>query len=122
MNHRSARILVADDEAAIRFTLEIMLRRHGYTVTTASNGAEALALVEQQPFELLLLDLKMPGLSGLEVARRACELQPAAALLILTGSSQIEGTLEEQDLDQFAYMLKTASPQEVLDRVAALTA
>ena len=51
MNHRSARILVADDEAAIRFTLEIMLRRHGYTVTTASNGAEALALVEQQPFE-----------------------------------------------------------------------
>ena len=122
MNHRSARILVADDEAAIRFTLEMMLRRHGYTVTTASNGAEALALVEQQPFELLLLDLKMPGLSGLEVARRACELQPAAALLILTGSSQIEGTLEEQDLDQFAYMLKTASPQEVLDRVAALTA
>ena len=122
MNHRSARILVADDEAAIRFTMEIMLRRHGYTVTTASNGAEALALVEQQPFELLLLDLKMPGLSGLEVARRACELQPAAALLILTGSSQIEGTLEEQDLDQFAYMLKTASPQEVLDRVAALTA
>ena len=122
MNHRSARILVADDEAAIRFTLEIMLRRHGYTVTTASNGAEALALVEQQPFELLLLDLKMPGLSGLEVARRACELQPAAALLILTGSSQIEGTLEEQDLDQFAYMLKTASPQEVLDRVAALMA
>ena len=73
MNHRSARILVADDEAAIRFTMEILLRRHGYTVTTASNGAEALALVEQQPFELLLLDLKMPGLSGLEVARRACE-------------------------------------------------
>jgi len=122
MNHRSARILVADDEAAIRFTMEMMLRRHGYTVTTASNGAEALALVEQQPFELLLLDLKMPGLSGLEVARRASELQPAAALLILTGSSQIEGTLEEQDLDQFAYMLKTASPQEVLDRVAALMA
>lgn len=122
MNHRSARILVADDEAAIRFTMGILLGRHGYTVTTASNGAEALALVEQQPFELLLLDLKMPGLSGLEVARRACELQPAAAILILTGSSQIEGALEEQDLDQFAYMLKTASPQEVLDRVAALTA
>ena len=122
MNHRSARILVADDEAAIRFTMEIMLRRHGYTVTTASNGAEALALVEQQPFELLLLDLKMPGLSGLEVARRSCEIQPAAAILILTGSSWIEGAPEEQDLDQFAYMLKTASPQEVLDHVASLIA
>jgi DNA-binding NtrC family response regulator len=122
MEHRSARILVADDEAAIRLTMEILLRRHWYTITTASNGAEALALVEQQPFELLLLDLKMPGLSGLEVARRACELQPAAAILILTGSSLIEAAPNEPDNDRFEHMLKTASPQDVLDRVAALIA
>jgi CheY-like chemotaxis protein len=122
MEHRSAHILVADDEAAIRFTMEILLRRHGHTVTTATNGTEALALVEQQPFDLLLLDLKMPGLSGLEVARRTCELQPTAAILILTGSSRIENAPDEQEFEQFEYMLKTASPQDVLDRVAALIA
>ena len=79
MAQRSARILVADDEEAIRLTMELLLQRRGYTVTTARSGTEALALIEQQPFELLLLDLKMPGLSGLEVAQRAREVQPAAA-------------------------------------------
>jgi DNA-binding response OmpR family regulator len=120
--HPSARILVADDEAAIRFTMEILLRRQGYTVTSATNGSEALTLVEQQPFELLLLDLKMPGLSGIEVAQRAREIQPAASVLILTGSSRIEGAPDEEGLDQFAYILKTSSPREVLERVAAILA
>jgi CheY-like chemotaxis protein len=118
--HPSARILLADDEAAIRFTMEILLRRQGYIVTSATNGTEALTLVEQQPFELLLLDLKMPGLSGLEVAQRARDLQPAAAVLILTGSTRIEGAPDEQGLDEFDYILKTSSPQDVLDRVAAV--
>lgn len=120
--HPSARILLADDEAAIRFTMEILLRRQGYTVTTATNGTEALALIEQQPFELLLLDLKMPGRSGLEVAQRARDLQPAAAVLILTGSTRIEGAPDEEGLDQFDYILKTSSPREVLERVAAIVA
>jgi len=122
IQHPSARILVADDEAAIRFTIEILLRRQGYTVTTATSGIEALALIERQPFELLLLDLKMPGLSGLQVAQHARELQPPPAILILTGSTRIEGAPDEQGLDQFEYILKTASPQEVLERVAAILA
>ena len=120
--HPSARILVADDEAAIRFTMEILLRRQGYTVTSATNGTEALALIEQQRFELLLLDLKMPGRSGLEVAQRARDLQPAPAVLILTGSTRIEGAPDEEGLDQFDYILKTASPRDVLERVAAILA
>jgi len=65
--------------ALLDFSQELLLQRRGYTVTTARSGTEALALIEQQPFELLLLDLKMPGLSGLEVAQRAREVQPAAA-------------------------------------------
>ena len=122
MEQRSARILVVDDEAMIRLTLEMLLRRRGYAVTIASSGAEALALIEQQPFDLLLLDLKMPGMSGIEVAQRARALQPAAKILILTGSSQIEGVVNELQDEQFELMLKTASPQEVLERVAAIMA
>lgn len=122
MEQRSARILVVDDEAMIRLTLEMLLRRRGYAVTIASIGAEALALIEQQPFDLLLLDLKMPGMSGIEVAQRARALQPAAKILILTGSSQIEGVVNEPHDEQFEFMLKTASPQEVLERVAAIMA
>jgi CheY-like chemotaxis protein len=122
MEQRPAHILVVDDEATIRLTLEMLLRRRGYAVTIASSGAEALALIEQQPFDLLLLDLKMPGMSGLEVAQRARALQPAAKILILTGSSQIAGVANEPHDDQFEFMLKTAGPQEVLERVAAIIA
>ena len=120
MEERPARILVVDDEATIRLTLEMLLRRRGYAVTCASNGVEALALIEQQPFALLLLDLKMPGLSGIDIARRARALHPKVEVLILTGSSQIAGIPEDPFGDEFGYMLKTASPQEVLDRVASL--
>jgi DNA-binding NtrC family response regulator len=119
MQQQTARILVVDDEAAIRLTMEILLRRHGYTVTTAASGEEALTLIEQQPFDVLLLDLKMPGLSGLEVAERAQKLQPATPILILTGSSAIEGALEEPGIGRFSYVIKTASPEVVLERVAA---
>jgi DNA-binding response OmpR family regulator len=120
MEHRTARILLVDDEEAIRFTMELLLRRHGYAVTTASSGTEALRLIQQQAFDLLLLDLKMPGLSGLDVALGARQREPAVAILILTGSTQIEGAPDDLGLDAFEYILKTASPQEVLERVAAM--
>jgi CheY-like chemotaxis protein len=120
MEPQSARILIVDDEVAIRLTLDMLLRRRGYMVTVASSGAEALMLIEQQPFDLLLLDYKMPGLSGLDVALRARALLPAAAVLFLTGSSAIAGLPESPELDHFDVLLKTASPQEVLERVAAL--
>jgi two-component system response regulator MprA len=120
MEQRAARILVVDDEDAIRLTLDLLLRKRGYTVVTAADGAAALALIEQQPFDLLLLDLMMPGLNGIEVARRAQTLQPAAAVLILTGSSPLEGAGGAEELEQFDYLLKTASPQDVPERVAAI--
>lgn len=120
MEQRSARILVVDDESTIRLTLEMLLRRRGYAVTSASNGVEALALIEQHPFDLLLLDLKMPGLSGIDIAQRARALHPEVGVLILTGSSQIAGIPEDPLSDEFGFMLKTASPQEVLDRVATI--
>src|SRR5687768_7680955 len=111
VEQQGARILVVDDEEAIRLTLDMLLRRRGYVVTAAATGAEALVLLEQQTFDLLLLDLMMPGLSGLDVARRAQELQPAAAILILTGSSTIAGMDEAPGLDHFDVLLKTASPR-----------
>ena len=56
MEPQSARILIVDDEAVVRLTLDMLLRRRGYLVTVASNGDEALLLIAQQPFDLLLLD------------------------------------------------------------------
>jgi len=120
MERQSSRILVVDDEDAIRRTLDLLLQKRGYAVVTAASGEAAVAAIEQQRFDLLLLDLMMPGMSGIEVARRARTLQPTAKVLLLTGSSPLEGAAGTEDLAQFDYLLKTASPQEVLQRLAAL--
>jgi CheY-like chemotaxis protein len=114
-----ARILVVDDEAAIRLTLDVLLRRVGYTVTTAANGEEALAWLMQSPFDLLLVDLGLPGTNGLKVAQYAREYYPSAVVLFLTGSSDFNGIPIEEQEGHFDCILKTASPQEVLDRVAS---
>lgn len=119
MGQGPAHILVVDDEEPIRLTMSDLLRRRGYEVTTAENGEAALALIHQRPFDLLLLDLKMPGLSGIDVARRARERQPDAAIMILTGHGSLDSALDSMHLGVFDYMLKTAGPPEVLERVAA---
>ena len=117
MDQQLAHILIADYEAPIRLTMESLLRRRGYVVMTAEDGEQALALLHQHTFDLLLLDLSMPGMTGLEVARRAHEVQPDAAVIILTGHGSLESAIEGMHLGIFDYMLKTSSPQEVLDRV-----
>src|ERR687884_119905 len=89
-----ARILVVDDETPIRVTMSDMLRRRGYDVVAAASGEEALALLHQRPFDLLLLDLRMPGLSGLDIAQRARELHPDAAIIILTGHGSLDSAVE----------------------------
>jgi len=62
---QSARILIVDDESTIRLTLGTLLKRVGYEVTSAENGHEAIALLEQQRFDLMLVDLKMPEMDGM---------------------------------------------------------
>ncbi len=123
MSQLRARILVVDDEAAIRSTLEALLQRQGYAVWTAANGAEAFAWLCQAAFDLLVIDLRLPGgVSGLEIALAARRSQSDAAVLILTGSSELADAVGDMSVHQFATLLKTTSPQEVLARVAALLA
>ena len=67
---RKTKILVVDDEHLIRWSLEQNLKKQGYEVLTASNGEEALKLVHEEQPELILLDIQMPGINGLEVLEK----------------------------------------------------
>ena len=119
MEREPAQILVVDDEEPIRVTMRDLLQRRGHTVTMAEHGEAALALIHQRPFDLLLLDLKMPGLSGIDVAKRARERQPEVAILMLTGHGSLDSALDSMHLGVFDYLLKTSSPRDVLARVEA---
>src|SRR5205807_5313471 len=80
-----ARILVADDEPNIRTTIQEVLRKYRAAVTVAASGAEAIALLEQQPFDLVLSDIKMPDKSGYDVFAAARKGSQTLPVILMTG-------------------------------------
>lgn len=116
---QQARILLVDDEANIRLTLSAMLQRVGFEVASADSGAEAVTLLEQQAFDLLLVDLKMPGMDGMQVVAAARARQPDLAIIVLTGHGSLDTAIEGLHQGIFDYLLKTVEPAQVIERVKA---
>ncbi len=119
MTARTAHVLVVDDEANIRLTLQTLLQRAGYQVTTADNGEAAVTLLTAQPFDLLLVDLKMPGMDGMQVVAEARDHAPDTAVIVLTGHGSLETAVEGLRHRVFDYLLKTTDPAQVIERVEA---
>lgn len=122
MIHEPAHVLVVDDEALIRTMMSELLKRRGYNVAAAEDGKTALSLIQQQPYDLILLDLKLPDMGGIDVVQQAREYQPDSAVIILTGHGSLNSAINALHLGVFDYILKTTAPHEVLDRVAAALA
>jgi len=80
-------ILVADDEAPIREIFGEFYRQAGYMVRTAENGEQALALLEEESIEVMFLDLRMPGMGGIELCRKIRENNPIACIYAVTGNA-----------------------------------
>ena len=83
-------VLVIDDEVAILKTLSASLEDMGYKVATADNGQEALALVRRQPFNIVITDIKLPDINGLEILETTKELNPEAAVIMITGHAVLK--------------------------------
>jgi two-component system, OmpR family, KDP operon response regulator KdpE len=112
-------ILVVDDEAPMRKLLSSNLKATGYTVRTAADGTEAMKLIEENTFDLLLLDINMPGLSGVQVlqaVRRGAELP----VLMLSGRGRERDKVEALDVGADDYLTKPFGIGELLARVKAL--
>jgi two-component system response regulator PilR (NtrC family) len=108
------RILVVDDEEVIRDVLESLLEREGWTVTAAENAGRALELFENDPHDVVLLDLMLPDRSGLEVLREMRRRDPDAVIVIVTAYSSIEGAIQAMREGAFHYIPKPFQNQEVL--------
>ncbi len=112
-----ARILVVDDESSVRFLLSEELTQQGYEVSTAASGEEALAMLEEATFDLMLLDLKMPGMDGIEVMRAARDLAPQTVVVMLTAYATLDSAVEALRYGGHDYLLKPSSPDEILASV-----
>jgi DNA-binding NtrC family response regulator len=112
-----ARVLVVDDEAGMRKSLAIMLRREGYPVTEASGGAEALDQLGREVFDLVVADLNMGDVSGLEVLRHVREANPDVEVILMTAYGTIEAAVEAMKLGAFDFVTKPFQSEEILLRV-----
>jgi len=111
-------ILICDDEKNIRLTVAAALENEGYEIKGAVNGEDALRQMEDQRFALLLLDLKMPGIDGLEVMRRLGNVSDAPNILILTAHGTIDMAVEAMKLGAVDFIQKPFSPEEIRQAVS----
>ena len=112
-------LLIVDDEERFLTTTKKLLDKRGMNTTTCTNGAEALRIVEERPLDVILLDVKMPGIDGMEVLRRIRQDHPDIQVLLLTGHVSIESAVEGLKLGAFDYLLKPLTISEIQSKVAA---
>ena len=103
---KPARVLVVDDEESLRRVMQVYLQRQGYSTEASPNGEEALRLLETADYQLVLTDLRMPGMSGLELLRAIKSQYPEIAVIILTAFGSIENAVEAMQAGAYHYVTK----------------
>jgi DNA-binding response OmpR family regulator len=112
-----ANILVVDDELIERQTLTDILRLEGYHVSSVANGEAAVDYVRLNQVDLMVLDLRMPGMNGLDVVKVVNRISPDIEIILLTAHGSIESAIDALRSQIHDYLLKPASPSQVIDSV-----
>jgi CheY-like chemotaxis protein len=117
-----ANILIVDDDPAVQLTIRLILERAGHHVTVAGDGRKGLALFEASQFDLLFLDIFMPGMDGLETMRHIRALQPAIPIIVISGRSLTPDAYAEPDFLKMATKLGAVASLQKPFRADALLA
>ncbi len=107
------KILVVDDEQSMTQFLGIVLRKEGYQVTTLNSGREALERVKAEPFDVVITDIKMPGLDGIQLLQGIKKHDPGIPVVIMTAYASQQSAIEAVNLGAFQYMIKNAKNDEI---------
>jgi DNA-binding response OmpR family regulator len=118
MQEQVFRILVVDDEETMRRSLADILRLEGYAVQTAASGFEGIQKVQHGEFDLAFLDLRMPGLDGLEVLKTFANTAPDMQVILLTAHGSLESAITALRFGACDYLLKPASPAQIISSAA----
>jgi two-component system response regulator HydG len=113
----SARILIVDDEPGMRRSLAIMLRRQGYAVVEAADGVEASERLGQDVFDLVIADVRMEPVSGLDLLKHVKQASPATEVVLMTAFGTIESAVEAMRQGAHDFITKPFQPDEILLRV-----
>ncbi|MFH1523522.1 MAG: response regulator transcription factor [Chloroflexota bacterium] len=113
-----ANLLVVDDEPVERQTLTDILRLEGYHVSAIANGEAVVDFIRSNSVELIVLDLRMPGMNGLEVIKVVNQIDPDIEIILLTAHGSMESAIEALRSKIHDYLLKPASPVQILESVS----
>lgn len=116
MNEK-ARILVVDDEEIVRISCERILSPAGYRVDVTPDGRKALQMLEQNKYDLVLSDLKMPHMDGMEVLAEIKKRTPQARVIIITGYSTVEIAVKAIKMGAYNYIEKPFNPETLISAV-----
>ena len=108
------RILIVDDEEVLRDVLDAVLRREGFDVVLASTGEEALSLLDSDDVDLVILDVMLPGISGIDTLRAIRIANPTLPVIVITAFSSIDGAIEAMKQGAFHYIPKPFKNEEVI--------
>ncbi len=114
----SAKILVVDDDEITRNTLAEILMTEGYEVLEAGHGADALTKLEKEDIDLMLLDILMPDMNGIEILREVEFVSPETKVIMLTGHATFDTAVNALRHAAYDYITKPSSAQEILSRIA----
>ncbi|MFC1545229.1 sigma-54-dependent transcriptional regulator [Gemmatimonadota bacterium] len=114
----TGRILIIDDEAGIRQSLQGLLEDAGYQVSTAGSGEEGLAVYEQADPDLILLDMILGGIDGMEVISRFVEMDTRCPVIMMSGQATLENAVRATRLGAINFLEKPLSPEKVITEVA----
>jgi CheY-like chemotaxis protein len=117
-----ARILIVDDEPAVQVTIRLLLERAGHSVVTAGDGRNGLAIFEAEEFDLLFLDIFMPGMDGLETMRRVHQQQPLIPIIVISGHLMLSESTSGPDFLNLATKLGAVRGLQKPFKPAALLA
>ena len=112
-----ARILIVDDEEIARITLGDILRLEGYSVRAVGSGDDAVTVLQQESFDVMVLDLRMPGMGGLDVLRVVVDHLPDLQVIVLTAHGSMDTAIQALRFRVHDYLLKPVTPPQILTSI-----
>lgn len=112
------KVLLVDDEKDFAETLASRLEARNLSAVTASNGDEALSILKEKDIDVVILDMVMPGRSGIEVLREIKQIRPLIEVILLTGHATVQSAIEGMTQGAFYYLMKPAEIKTLLSKIA----
>ena len=116
---KKADILLVDDEVVFTTNMSRLLSNRGYPVTTVKNGEEAIAALKQKPFDVMVLDLKMPVMDGITTLQQMKTLNLLTEVLILTGHGSMDTAFQAIEMGAYDYVTKPCEIAELVSKIEA---